>query len=95
VTTAEIVAVKIIDIDESDLANPRYADSYSEFLKEVGALKQLRESKARNINHVIDALAVGTTLWLITEFCGGGSVATLVCFSNTVWKLWIRKLKLS
>lgn len=79
VTTAEVVAVKIIDIDESDTGNPRYADSYSEFLKEVGTLKLMRESKARNINHVIDALSVGKTLWLITEYCGGGSVATLVC----------------
>jgi serine/threonine protein kinase len=79
VTTAEVVAVKIIDIDKSDTDNPRYSDSYSEFLKEVGALKLMRESKARNINHAIDALSVGKTLWLITEYCGGGSVATLVC----------------
>jgi serine/threonine protein kinase len=79
VTTAEVVAVKIIDIDKSDTDNLSYSDSYGEFLKEVGALKLMRESKARNINHVIDALSVGKTLWLITEYCGGGSVATLVC----------------
>jgi serine/threonine protein kinase len=76
--TADIVAVKIIDIDQSDTANPRNADSYSEFLKEIGALKILSENKARNINHVIDALPVGQSMWMITEFCGGGSVVTLV-----------------
>ena len=76
--TADIVAVKIIDIDQSDTANPRNADSYSEFLKEIGSLKILSENKARNINHVIDALPVGQSMWMITEYCGGGSVVTLV-----------------
>lgn len=75
-----MVAVKIVDIDESDTADPRNADSYSEFLKEVSALKVLREHKARNINHVIDALSVGKTMWIVTDYCGGGSVATLVRF---------------
>jgi len=77
-TSAAIVAVKIIDIDESDTINPRNADSYSEFLKEVNALKILSENHARNINHVIEALPVGQSMWMITEHCGGGSVATLV-----------------
>lgn len=78
-TTTDVVAVKIIDIDESDTADPRNADSYGEFLKEINALKVLREHKARNINHVVDALSIGKTVWIITEYCGGGSVATLVC----------------
>jgi serine/threonine protein kinase len=76
--SAAIVAVKIIDIDESDTLNPRTADSYSEFLKEVNALKILSENKAKNINHVIEALPVNQAMWMITEYCGGGSVATLV-----------------
>lgn len=77
-TSAAIVAVKIIDIDESDTVAPGIADSYSEFLKEVNALKILSENKARNINHVIEALPVGQSMWMITEYCGGGSIATLV-----------------
>ena len=77
-TSAAIVAVKIIDIDESDTINPRLADSYSESLKEVNALNILSQNKARNINHVIEALPVGQAMWMITEYCGGGSVATLV-----------------
>lgn len=77
-TTADIVAVKIIDIDKSDTVDPRNADSYNEFLKEIAALKILSENKARNINHIVDALPVGQTTWMITEYCAGGSVATLV-----------------
>ncbi|KAH8602558.1 hypothetical protein B0O99DRAFT_2319 [Bisporella sp. PMI_857] len=76
--TGDTVAVKIIDIDESDTINPRQANSYSEFLKEVNALKLLSESRARNINHVIEALPVGQAMWMITEYCGGGSIATLM-----------------
>jgi serine/threonine protein kinase len=81
-TSAAIVAVKIIDIDESDTINPGIADSYSEFLKEVNALKILSENQARNINHVIEALPVGQSMWMITEYCGGGSIATLVCVNG-------------
>jgi hypothetical protein len=75
--TAATVAVKIIDIDESDTLNPRNANSYSEFLKEINALKLLSEHKAKNINHILEALPVGKAMWMITEHCGGGSVATL------------------
>lgn len=75
--------MKIIDIDESDTLNPRLADTYSEFMKEVNALKILSESKAKNINLVIEALPVGTAMWMITEYCGGGSIATLV---NSVFR---------
>lgn len=76
--STKYVAVKIIDIDESDTINPRNADSYSEFLKEVNALKILSESKAENINFFLDAVPVGQAMWMITEYCGGGSIATLV-----------------
>ncbi|CAI4216301.1 unnamed protein product [Parascedosporium putredinis] len=75
---SQLVAVKIIDIEESDTINPKLADTYGEFLKEVNALKLLSNSGARNINHVLDALPVGQSMWMITEYCAGGSVATLM-----------------
>ena len=77
-TTNRLVAVKIIDIEESDTVNPKLADTYSDLLKEINALKLLSESGAKNINHVIDALPVGQSMWMITEYCAGGSVATLM-----------------
>ncbi|CZR50616.1 related to severin kinase [Phialocephala subalpina] len=76
--TADIVAIKIIDLDESDTLNPRLANSYGDFIKEINALTTLGESKAKNINHVIAALPVGKAMWMITEYCAGGSVATLM-----------------
>ncbi|KAK3341729.1 kinase-like domain-containing protein [Lasiosphaeria hispida] len=73
-----IVAVKIIDIEESDTLNPKLADTYSEFMKEINALKLLSDSKAKNINLILDALPVGQAMWMVTEYCAGGSVATLM-----------------
>lgn len=79
-TTNQLVAVKIIDIEESDTAipNPKFADTYSDLLKEISALKLLSDTGAKNINHVIEALPVGQSMWMITEYCAGGSVATLM-----------------
>ncbi|KAI1759050.1 kinase-like protein [Hypoxylon sp. FL1150] len=76
--TANVVAVKIIDVDESDTVNPKLADTYSEILKEINALHRLSQSNAQNINHVIEALPVGKAMWMVTEYCAGGSVATLM-----------------
>lgn len=76
--TASVVAVKIIDVDESDTLNPKLSDTYSEILKEINALQRLSQSGAQNINHVIEALPVGKAMWMVTEYCAGGSVATLM-----------------
>lgn len=77
-TTNQLVAVKIIDIEESDTVSPKLADTYSDLLKEINALKLLSDTGARNVNHVLDALPVGQSMWVITEYCAGGSVATLM-----------------
>ncbi|KAJ1331050.1 serine/threonine-protein kinase 24/25/MST4 [Microdochium nivale] len=76
--TSKVVAIKTIDVDESDSAGPGQADTYSEFLKEIKALQVLNEAGAQNINHVIEALPVGKAMWMVTEYCAGGSVATLM-----------------
>ncbi|KAI0877579.1 putative serine/threonine protein kinase [Hypoxylon argillaceum] len=76
--TSNVVAVKIIDIDEQDTLNPKLQDTYSEFLKEINALRLLSETGAKNVNTVIEALPVGQAMWMVTEYCAGGSVATLM-----------------
>lgn len=76
--SSRAVAVKIIDIEESDTLNPKLADTYSEFLKEINALKLLSAANAPNINHVLDVLPVGQSMWMVTEYCAGGSVSTLM-----------------
>lgn len=76
--SGRLVAVKIIDIEESDTVNPKLADTYSDLLKEINALQRLSDSGAKNVNHVIEALPVGQSMWMVTEYCAGGSVATLM-----------------
>lgn len=78
VKTKKMVAVKIIDIDQSDTMEPRMADTYSDLLKEINALQLLSQTGARNVNTVIEALPVAQSMWMVTEYCAGGSVATLM-----------------
>jgi serine/threonine protein kinase len=77
-TTKQLVAIKIIDIELSDNQDTQPSDTYSDLLKEINALQLLRDSGAKNINHVIEALPVGQSMWMITEYCAGGSVSTLM-----------------
>ncbi|KAL2123163.1 hypothetical protein VTJ04DRAFT_3618 [Mycothermus thermophilus] len=74
----QLVAIKIINIEEGDTLNPKLADTYSEFMKEFSTLKLLSESGAKNINLTLDVLPVGHAMWMVTEYCAGGSVATLM-----------------
>ncbi|KAI6783755.1 Serine/threonine-protein kinase-like protein [Emericellopsis cladophorae] len=76
--TKQLVAVKIIDIDQSDTMDPRLADTYSDLLKEINALQMLGRTGAKNVNLVIEALPVAQSMWMITEYCAGGSVSTLM-----------------
>ncbi|KAL2200073.1 kinase-like domain-containing protein [Corynascus similis CBS 632.67] len=78
VKTKALVAVKIINIEEGDTLNPKLADTYSEFMHEFSTLKKLSESGAKNINLTLDVLPVGQAMWMVTEYCAGGSVATLM-----------------
>ena len=76
--TGQIVAIKIIDIEESDLEAPKFATTMDDLAKEIKALQRLSEGGAKNINVIVDAFNIGHSMWMITEHCAGGSVATLM-----------------
>ncbi|KAK3353936.1 serine/threonine protein kinase, STE family, PAK/STE20-related [Lasiosphaeria hispida] len=88
-TPAQIVAVKIMSIEEGDIAAPGENDTFSEVLKEINTLKLLNESGAKNINTVIDTLLIGQSMWMVTEYCAGGSVATLMRPTGSLLEMWI------
>lgn len=88
-TTGQLVAVKIISIDEGDSLAPGAADTFNDILKEVNTLKKLSDSGAKNINTVIETLLVGPSMWIITEHCAGGSVSTLMRPSGGLPEKWI------
>jgi hypothetical protein len=41
-------------------------------------MKQVKDAGAKNINELIEAISIHSQLWLVCEYCPGGSVRTLV-----------------
>lgn len=71
--TKQIVAVKSLDLDQHD-------DEIKDIQKEIGLLSQLKAGDAPNITAFHGSYLLGSRLWVIMDFCSGGSVRTLVCF---------------
>lgn len=72
--------MKIVNIDDMDFsADPRDRDeTVKDFRKEVGILQQLKDSGARNVNLIHEAFDLHSQLWIISDYCTGGSVRTLM-----------------
>ena len=76
-----LVAIKVIDADAADYTEGQIDDrdqSFRDFRHEVAVLGALKQLQARNINTIIDVFPLYDSLWIVTEFCAGGSVHTLV-----------------
>ncbi|KAI9802414.1 MAG: hypothetical protein M1825_002797 [Sarcosagium campestre] len=81
--TNQVVAVKIIDLDASDYKlnikpGDDGDDTLTDFFRETEALKTLRERNARNINVIYDCFNFASEVWIVSEYCPGGSVSTLM-----------------
>ncbi|KAL8922170.1 MAG: hypothetical protein Q9172_003672 [Xanthocarpia lactea] len=79
-TRKKVVALKVIDVDPHDF-KVHYIEkdeSIQAVLHEIKILTQLRESNAKNINMIIDAFPIHSQLWIVTEYCPGGSLHTLM-----------------
>ncbi|KAI0869446.1 kinase-like domain-containing protein [Hypoxylon argillaceum] len=87
--TGQLVAVKIIDIEESDRLDPGANDAFNDILKEVNTLKLLNSNGAKNINTIIDTFLIGQSIWMVTEYCAGGSVTTLMRPAGGLPEQWI------
>ena len=75
-----VVALKVIDVDSTDYkVNVRAKDDTIEStIHEIKVLKQLTDSKAKNVNIFYDAFQIHSQLWIVSDYCPGGSVHTLV-----------------
>jgi len=75
-----VVAVKIVNIDDMDFAADFHQrdETVKDFRKEVGILQQLKDSGARNVNLIHDAFDLHSQLWIVSDYCTGGSVRTLM-----------------
>ena len=78
--TSKVVAIKVLDIDDADFHSfgEQKDEQIRDFNREIRILRQAQDSGAENLNKMIEALPVHSQLWLICEYCPGGSVKTLV-----------------
>jgi protein-serine/threonine kinase len=79
-----LCAVKIIEVDRTDYKADIQSkdDSIKEFVRETNILRQLTKHNVQNVNVLYDAFAVDTQLWIVTQYCPGGSLATLMKADN-------------
>ncbi|EXJ67331.1 STE/STE20 protein kinase [Cladophialophora psammophila CBS 110553] len=83
-STLKVVAIKVLDIDEADFHafGDHKDEQIRDFNREIRILRQAQESGAENLNQMIEALPVHSQLWLVCEYCPGGSVKTLMRATN-------------
>ncbi|THC92107.1 hypothetical protein EYZ11_008433 [Aspergillus tanneri] len=76
----KVVAIKVMDIDSLDYKSIRDLkdESIKDFIHETKVMKQVKDAGAKNINEIIEAISIHSQLWLVCEYCPGGSVRTLM-----------------
>ncbi|KAK4937357.1 hypothetical protein LTR66_015208, partial [Elasticomyces elasticus] len=76
----KLVAVKVLDIDSEGATQPNNTrdTAIDDARKEVSTMRRLQQAGARNINIIEDAFVLHSQLWIITEYCPGGSLHTLM-----------------
>ncbi|KAI9760636.1 MAG: hypothetical protein M1835_000123, partial [Candelina submexicana] len=83
--TGLIVAIKIINIDKSDYEeHPTQKDeAMKDLVTEIKVLQQLKDTKAKNVNLIDEAFSFSSQLWIVSDYCSGGSLYTLMKASTT------------
>ncbi|GBF60082.1 serine/threonine-protein kinase [Trichophyton mentagrophytes] len=78
--TKSVVAIKVMDIDNLDYETTRdfKDESIKDFIHETKVMSQVKEAGAKNINIFIEAVSIHSQLWLVSEYCPGGSIKTLM-----------------
>jgi serine/threonine protein kinase len=69
-----------MEIDTLDYKSVRDMkdESIKDFIHETKVMTQVKDAGAKNINLLIEAISIHSQLWLVCEYCPGGSVKTLV-----------------
>ena len=77
--TSMTVAVKVLETDrmDFDIKGPNKDIGMQDALKEIDILQRLKQSKAVNVNMFVEAFQVHSQLWIVSEYCSGGSLTTL------------------
>ncbi len=69
--TKSLVAIKVLNLDTAE-------DEVVDIQKEIVLLQSLKAGDAQNVVKYHGSFLVGTRLWIIMDYCQGGSIRTLV-----------------
>ena len=69
-----------MNVDDVDYeASAKHRDiTLTDIRKEIEILMQLKDHGAQNVNLIHEVLEVDGHLWLVCDYCPGGSIRTLV-----------------
>lgn len=68
--TKQLVAVKVLELDQPD-------EAVHDAIKENGILARLKDQKPRNVNLFIESLEFQSLLCFVFEYCSGGNLSTM------------------
>ncbi|KAL1963128.1 hypothetical protein VTN77DRAFT_8671 [Rasamsonia byssochlamydoides] len=76
----DLVAIKVMEVDSADykIIRDMKDESIKDFIHEIKVMNQAKEAGAKNINMLIEAISIHSQLWVVCEYCPGGSVKTLM-----------------
>ncbi|KAK9472942.1 kinase-like domain-containing protein, partial [Dipodascopsis tothii] len=73
--TKKVVAIKVLNLDTAE-------DEVKDVQREVALLTQLNQGDAQNIIRYHGSHLVGARLWIVMDYCSGGSVRTLLAMGK-------------
>jgi protein-serine/threonine kinase len=69
--TKQLVAIKILNLDTAE-------DEVADIRTEISLLTQLKLADVQNVTRYYASHLYGSKLWIIMDYCHGGSIRTLV-----------------
>ncbi|OLL21844.1 Serine/threonine-protein kinase nak1 [Neolecta irregularis DAH-3] len=69
--TKQIVAIKVLSLDTEE-------DAIEDIQREITLLSQLKQADAQNVTRYHGCHLNGSRLWIIMDYCTGGSIRTLM-----------------
>lgn len=82
IATGQLVAIKILNLDTS-------MEEVADVQREINLLAQIKASQAVNVTRYHGCQIVGTRLWIVMDYCSGGSVRTLMKASGRIEERYI------
>ncbi|MCJ1389289.1 hypothetical protein MMC18_002145 [Xylographa bjoerkii] len=92
VKNRRFVALKIVDCDAVDFKAPKkHRDlTIAEMIKETNILVDLKQHGVKNINTIFDAFELHSQVWILSEYCPGGSIKTLMRAQSPLEEKYIK-----